>query len=105
MSGGKKAATKTEAQPVAPQYQQVAPFMPGMQNMLAQQLAGGFGGNPQDIMSYMNQLYAPMNMPLQSVIMASGGGVGNTPSKPIEGDDRKRYGMKAKQDAYNGRIA
>jgi hypothetical protein len=72
MSGGgkKTAATKAEAKPSPVQYQQIQPFMPGMQNMLAQQLTGGFGGNPQDLMAYMNQLYAPMNMPLQSVIMS-----------------------------------
>lgn len=71
MSGGKKSAAKpAEAKPAPVQYQQIQPFMPGMQNMLAQQIAGGFGGNPQDMMAYMNQLYAPMNLPLQSVIMS-----------------------------------
>lgn len=41
----------------------VQPFMPGMDQSLAQQLAAGFGGNPQDFLSAFSQVYSPMQVP------------------------------------------
>lgn len=41
----------------------VQPFMPGMDQTIANQLAAGFGGNPQDFLSAFSQVYSPMQVP------------------------------------------
>lgn len=40
------------------------PFFPGQQEMLAQQMAQGFGGSPQAYVEYMNGYHRPMQVPI-----------------------------------------
>ncbi|AWC25363.1 hypothetical protein CO731_04858 [Aminobacter sp. MSH1] len=53
------AATPTPQQPM----QTIQPAMPGQLEALAQQLGSGFGQQPADMMSYLQQFYKPMQMP------------------------------------------
>lgn len=41
----------------------VQPFMPGFDQMIASQLQGGYGGNLQDILAAIQQVYRPMEVP------------------------------------------
>lgn len=41
----------------------VQPFMPGMQQALADQLAAGYGQQPADLMTYLSSIYKPMTVP------------------------------------------
>ena len=59
-SGGK--SDKNKPEPPQPGTT-VQPFTPGMDVALAQQLAMGYGGNPQDFMAAFQQTYAPMQVP------------------------------------------
>lgn len=66
-SNKKKAAstsnsTATNSSKAMP-MQTVQPFMPGMDEMLALQLAEGFGGSPKSYTSAFDQTYAPMQVP------------------------------------------
>jgi hypothetical protein len=68
MSGGGSSKPKTtpkaaEPAPAPTPGPTVQPFMPGMDNMLAQQLAAGGYGNVGDLLSYFQQIYSPMTMP------------------------------------------
>jgi hypothetical protein len=67
MSGGGSSKPKTTPKKDEPAPQTpgptVQPFMPGMDNMLAQQLSAGGYGNPSDLLSYFQNIYAPMTMP------------------------------------------
>jgi hypothetical protein len=68
MSGGGSSKPKTtpkaaEPAPAPTPGPTVQPFMPGMDNMLAQQLSAGGYGNPGDLMSYFQNIYSPMTMP------------------------------------------
>jgi hypothetical protein len=94
MSGGgsssKKKTTPKAAEPApAPTPgPTVQPFMPGMDNMLAQQLAAGGYGNVGDLLSYFQQIYSPMTMPGSNTAPAttttpgagSGSGGGTVPA-------------------------
>lgn len=86
-SGGSKnkgSGAGAGAKPTPMTYHQVQPFMPGFDNALAQQLAMGFGGAPNDFLKQFAQTYAPMQVPNSPVYMnptpapsgASGGGGG-----------------------------
>lgn len=63
----------------------VDPFMPGMDQLLANQLAAGFGGSPQSYLTAFNQIYAPMQVP-QSFAPPSGG------SSDSDSDTPKLFG-------------
>ncbi len=62
-SSKKPAAKAKPKQEAAPVMMTVDPFMPGMDQMLANQLSAGFGGSPQSYLSAFNQTYAPMQVP------------------------------------------
>ena len=64
------------------------PFMPGFDNMLAQQLSQGFGGMPQDFLRAFSQTYSPMQMPPQSVAPP-----GAAPAPGLAGTPTKRVGL------------
>ena len=67
-SGGRRRETETPAAPANPNpTSTVQPFMPRMDQMLAQQLAMGFGGTPQDFLTAFAQTYAPMQVPQNAV--------------------------------------
>lgn len=66
MSGGsskKKTEKKEEPAPAQATYQQAA-FMPGMDSMIAQQLGMGGYGDQSSLLSYMNSIQTPMQMPV-----------------------------------------
>lgn len=44
-------------------YTTMPPFMPGFDQAIAQQLAQGYGQQPQDFLDYFKQLYSPIRMP------------------------------------------
>lgn len=73
MSGGGKKPAPATPQESKPEIKTttVQPFMPGMDQLLAGQLAQGFGGNPDDYLSAFSQTYAPMTLP-QSFAPPSG---------------------------------
>lgn len=103
MSGGSKGGgtgQQAATTPAPVQYGTVQPFMPGMDNLLAQQLSAGFGGNPQDFLAQFANLYAPMKMPLQSVIMSA-------PTQPLPQDSGPKINGQKPKDGriYNGRVA
>jgi hypothetical protein len=76
----------------------LAPFMPGDQQALAQQMAMGFGGSPQANMRYLQALYSkmPMNFNYQGI---GGGGMGGgmggqvpgQPPAPVRGGTDPNY--------------
>jgi hypothetical protein len=88
-SSSKKKTTPKAAEPApAPTPgPTVQPFMPGMDNMLAQQLAAGGYGNVSDLLSYFQNIYSPMTMPGSNTAPAttttpgagSGSGSGSVP--------------------------
>lgn len=51
----------------------LSPFLPGDKGLLAQQLAQGFGGDPQSYMKQLSMMYQPMRMGFNF----GGGGFGN----------------------------
>jgi len=65
-SGGSKKKTETKKdEPVIPgtgPMMTQQPFMPGMDNALAQQLAMGYGGDPATYLAQLMQTYAPMQI-------------------------------------------
>ena len=70
MSGSDKKSSKpkTGTTAAAPQPSMtVQPFMPGMDQALAQQLSAGFGGAPADFLAAFQQSYAPMQVPTNAV--------------------------------------
>lgn len=52
----------------------LAPFMPGDQQMLADQLSMGFGGSPEANMAYLSKIYS--RMPMNFNYRGFGGGMG-----------------------------
>ena len=58
----------------------VEPFMPGVDNMIAQQLAAGGYGSPETNLASLLQTYSPMQVPdySQSASGGSAGGSGST---------------------------
>ncbi len=62
-SSSQSSAAAAPATPTPQPGNTVSPFMPGMDIALAQQLAAGYGGNPQDFMAAFAQTYAPMQVP------------------------------------------
>jgi hypothetical protein len=92
-SGGKKTSTKKD-EPAAPTPGPTVPaFMPGMDNMIAQQLQAGGYGNASDLLSYFQQLYSPMTLPGSNVVqggpaVGSGSGGGSSGN----GFDRSKNG-------------
>lgn len=86
-SGGKKSSTKKD-EPAAPTPGPTVPaFMPGMDNMIAQQLQAGGYGNASDLLSYFQQLYSPMTLPGSNVVQggpAVGSGSGGTGGAAID---------------------
>jgi hypothetical protein len=75
-SGKKKTTPKAaEPAPAPTPGPTVQPFMPGMDNMLAQQLAAGGYGNVGDLLSYFQNIYSPMTMPGSNTAPST-----NTPS-------------------------
>lgn len=63
MSGGSKSKASEGDKVQGPPTTSVQPFMPGMDQLLAGQLAAGFGGSPTSYLTGMNQYYAPMQVP------------------------------------------
>lgn len=65
--GGSSKKSSTDSAATTPTPQQptmtVQPFMPGMQQALADQLAMGYGQQPADIMAYLSNIYKPMTLP------------------------------------------
>lgn len=51
----------------------LSPFLPGDKGLLAQQLASGFGGDPQSYMKQLSMMYQPMRMGFN---FGGGGGFG-----------------------------
>src|SRR5690348_4139784 len=82
-SGGKKPSNKKD-EPAAPTPGSTVPaFMPGMDNMIAQQLQAGGYGNANDLLGYFQQLYSPMTLPGSNVVqggpaVGSGSGGGSS---------------------------
>jgi hypothetical protein len=66
MSGGgggsKDTKPKTDTTTATP-MQTVQPGMPGQISSLADQLAAGFGQQPNDVMTQLMQYYQPMSLP------------------------------------------
>ncbi|WP_336057373.1 hypothetical protein [Nitratireductor sp. CH_MIT9313-5] len=94
-SGNATARASSKAMPM----QTVQPFMPGMEEMLAQQLAAGFGGTPQSYTSAFDQTYAPMQVPdysdwqgnpVPAVSAAPSMGSGD-PNKHVMSDFERRW--------------
>ncbi len=91
--GGSKSSSKSTPAPAAAGPQPsttVQPFMPGMDIALAQQLAAGYGGNPQDFMAAFAQTYAPMQVPNNSTYTPPV--TPNAPSAPKTPDTGARRG-------------
>lgn len=92
MSGGGstsiKKTDKKKDEPAAPTPGPTVPaFMPGMDNMLAQQLAAGGYGNPSDLLDYFQKIYSPMTMPGSNVVQggpAVGSGSGGSGGDAID---------------------
>jgi len=63
----------------------LAPFMAGDQQMLAQQMAMGFGGSPQANMQYLRALYSRMPMNFNYRNLGGGGMGGGGGGKPAVG--------------------
>lgn len=65
MGGSSKSSTTPSAAttPVTQPTTTMAPFAPGMQQALADQLAMGYGQQPADIMAYLSSVYSPMTLP------------------------------------------
>ena len=61
----KKSTTPSAAATPAPQQATMTmqPFMPGMQQALADQLGAGYGQSPNDLMTYLSSIYKPMQVP------------------------------------------
>jgi len=81
------AASPTPQQPTTT----MQPFMPGMQQALADQLAMGYGQQPADLMAYLSSIYSPMALPdysrpASTPAPTTGGGTpvngGNRPTAP-----------------------
>ena len=74
---------------------QMAPFMPGQQDALSQQLSAGFGQSPGDISAWLDQVHKPTPMPGQGTPGTGGGGsTGNTgglPNFPKNGGSLKDF--------------
>lgn len=69
--------------------QTVPAFMPGMDNMLAQQLsAGGYGAAP-DLLAYMNAIHTPMQIPTTTMPPVSTGK--DTKNKTSNGGSGRSY--------------
>ena len=72
---------------------QMAPFMPGQQDALSQQLAAGFGQSPGDISAWLDQVHKPTQMPAPANPGAGGGGStgnsGGMPALPKNGGSLK----------------
>lgn len=67
MSGGSKSQTTTTpgatpATPGASNMMTLPGAMPGQLEAISQQLAGGFGQNPTDILTMLQQLHKPMQV-------------------------------------------
>ena len=71
MSGGGGSSSKKKtttaaptASPLIPAAQTYQPFMPGFENMLAQQLSAGYGGGggAPDFMSMLTNMYKPVTL-------------------------------------------
>lgn len=56
------ATTPTTPYANAPVTQTIQPFMPGFQNMLAEQLSGGYGGGGMDFAAMLSSMYSPMSL-------------------------------------------
>ena len=54
---------------------QMAPFMPGQQDALSQQLSAGFGQSANDISAWLDQVHKPTQMPAPA-------NPGRTPDRP-----------------------
>jgi hypothetical protein len=102
MSGGGSSKPKTtpkaaEPAPAPTPGPTVQPFMPGMDNMLAQQLAAGGYGNVGDLLSYFQNIYSPMTMPGSNTAPATSGGTtggtsgGSVPDGWTQGADRTEW--------------
>lgn len=66
MSGGGGGGGNNQQQAPAPAgtpMQTIQPGMPGQISTLADQLAAGFGQNPADMLSQLQQYYQPMSIP------------------------------------------
>lgn len=68
MSGGGGSKKKKKDEPITSSISNlpmttVQPFMPGIADMLAQQLAGGGYGDQASNLASMMQFYAPMQVP------------------------------------------
>lgn len=61
--GGKKSTKKTDTPATTQPMQTIQPGMPGQIDALSQQLAAGFGQQPNDMMSQLMQYYQPMSLP------------------------------------------
>ncbi|XHB99351.1 hypothetical protein ABWH97_13890 [Nitratireductor sp. ac15] len=72
MGNSSKPAPQKKEEAPKPVMNTVDPFMPGMDQLLANQLAAGFGGTPQSYLTAFNQTYVPMQVP-QSFAPPSGG--------------------------------
>ena len=78
MSGGGGGGGNNQQQAPAPAgtpMQTIQPGMPGQISTLADQLAAGFGQNPADMLSQLQQYYQPMSIPNYAP-------VATTPSTP-----------------------
>ena len=75
------------------------PMMPGFQNMLAEQLAGGFGGQAgaPDFMAMLSQMYSPFKMvgpttTTSTSTSKSSSGSGDRPSRGMSREEfREKY--------------
>lgn len=100
--GGKKdkGGTPAPAVPAAPASQTFAPFMPGFDQQIAQQLGMGFGQDPNAILAQLSAMFRPVQAAPAPVIPAtpapSSGGGGAV------GSSRNLEGAKAVIRAFNG---
>lgn len=61
---------------------QMAPFMPGQQDALSQQLSAGFGQSPGDISAWLDQVHKPTQNTGQTPTQNPGGSTGNSGGMP-----------------------
>lgn len=87
-SGNATAGASSKSMPM----QTVQPFMPGMEQMLAQQLAAGFGGTPQSYTSAFSEFYAPTEVAPQAQEQSSKVGYGSgDPNKHVMNNFERRW--------------
>ncbi|WP_422383281.1 hypothetical protein [Roseibium album] len=63
--GSSGSSTATTAGPfVGIERVELQPFMNGFDETIAQQLSYGYGGNPQDYLTDLHNIYSPMSVPV-----------------------------------------